>query len=164
MRKVILVLLSIVFLIIDNTVMPFFSINTYYPSILMVFAICYSIINDKWDALSIGVISGLLQDIYFFRGFGVNALVNMIICLIASQIGENIFKEKKLIPVVAAFFLTTLKYLMVYVILYVTKVQTHIKGVFYIGITSMILALLMYKRVYKLSQKNYMKKDWKFNE
>lgn len=95
MKKVILTLLCIGFLILDNTLLPFFAINTFYPSILMVFVLCYAIVSDKWDALSIGVFSGLLQDIYFFHGFGVNALVNMIVCLIASYVGESIFKEKK---------------------------------------------------------------------
>lgn len=164
MKKVILTLLCIGFLILDNTLLPFFAINTFYPSILFVFALCYSIVNDKWDALGIGVFSGLLQDIYFFQGFGVNALVNMVVCLIASYVGESIFKEKKLVPVITTFFLSILKYILVFGILFITKTKTHIQGAIYVGPLSMILAFFMYKWVYRLSQKSYMKKDWKFNE
>lgn len=164
MKKVILTLLCIGFLILDNTLLPFFAINTFYPSILMVFVLCYAIVSDKWDALGIGVFSGLLQDIYFFHGFGVNALVNMIVCLIASYVGESIFKEKRLIPVITTFFLTILKYILVFGLLYITKTKTHIQGVIYVGPLSMLLAFFMYKWVYRLSQKSYMKKDWKFNE
>lgn len=164
MKKVVLTLLCIGLLILDNTLVPFFAINSFYPSILLVFVLCYSIVSDKWDALGIGVFSGLLQDIYFFHGFGVNALVNMIVCLIASYIGESIFKEKRLIPVITTFFLSILKYLLVFVILYLTKTKTHIQGVLYVGPLSMLLSFFIYKWVYKLSQKDYMKKDWKFNE
>ncbi len=39
-----------------------------------------------------------------------------------------------------------------------------IQGVMYVGPLSMLLSFFMYRWVYKLSQKNYMKKDWKFNE
>ena len=64
MKKVILVLISILLLILDNSVMPFLSIYGAFPSLLFTFAVLYSIINGAEDALFIGVVSGLLQDIF----------------------------------------------------------------------------------------------------
>ncbi len=164
MKRIILALLCILFLIIDNTLLPFLAINTYYPSTLLIFAICFSIVSDKWEAVYIGVFSGILQDIYFFHGFGVNALINMIICIIAAFVGESIFKEKKLIPVLASFALVFVKYILLYVVLYIFEVKISLQGLFYIGASSMLLTFFMYKWIYKLSQKEYMKKNWKFNE
>ena len=97
MKKILTVfLLTIILLILDNSVVPFLGIIGIYPSLLFVFIICYSIINDSWEGLWIGVVAGSLQDIYFANVFGVNALTNMIICVLAGQIGVNILKEKSI--------------------------------------------------------------------
>ena len=164
MKKTILALICISLMILDNTLVPFFSINTYYTSLLLVFILCYSMVSDKWDALGIGVFAGLLQDIYFFQGFGVNAFVNMILCLLAYSVGVSIFKERKFIPVVATFFLASLKYLIIFIILYILGIYVIFCGILYVGVTSMIVAFFFYKPIYKLSNKDYMKRDWKFNE
>lgn len=94
MKRVILILISILLLILDNTFAPFISIKGVYPSFLFVFVISYSIINGTKEAVIMGVISGLLQDIFFFNGFGVNALANMICCVIAGVVGEDIWRKK----------------------------------------------------------------------
>ncbi len=162
MKRIVLLLLCMLFFIIDHSLMPFLAIKGFYPSILLIFVICYSIITDSWDALWIGIFSGLLQDIYFFNGFGINTFTNMIVCLIASKIGENIFKDKKFIPVISLFFLCFLKCIMIFVILYITGTKMDIYSSFYVSLYSMILTIFMYKKVYKLCQKNYMKKEWNF--
>ena len=164
MRKTILVLICIVLMIVDNTLLPYFDINTYYPSLLFVFALCHSFVNDRWDALYIGIFTGILQDIYFFQGFGVNTLVNMLICVVAAIIGESIFKDKKLIPVLATFLLVMAKYISVYVILFALGFSMNISGIFYVALMSMVAAFFIYKPVYNMSEKEFMKKDWKFNE
>ncbi|WP_426348945.1 rod shape-determining protein MreD [Alloiococcus sp. CFN-8] len=164
MRKTILVLICIGLMILDNTIIPHMDINTYYPSLLFVFALCHSFVNDRWDALYIGVFTGLLQDIYFFQGFGVNTLVNMLVCVAAAVIGESIFREKKLIPVLATFVLAMIKYILVYIILFAIGLSMSLKGILYVALMSMLVAFFIYKPVYKMSEKNYMKKDWKFNE
>ena len=78
MKKWVLILISLVLLILDNSLIPFLAIKGAYPSLLFVFAIAYSIINGRSEAVVIGVISGLMQDIFFYNGFGINALINML--------------------------------------------------------------------------------------
>ena len=93
MKRFIIVLISILLLILDNSLSPFIAIKGVYPSLLFIFAIAYSIINGKKEAVFIGVVSGLLQDIFFFNGFGINALVNMLCCLFAGLVGEGIWRN-----------------------------------------------------------------------
>lgn len=163
MRKVlILFLLSILFFILDNVLMPFLAIKTIYPSLLLVFMICYSMVNGKWEGLWLGVFCGLLQDIYFTSGFGLNALINMIICIIAGVIGDNIFKEKNLIPVASCFSLSFLKGTVLLIVLYFLKINVDFKDVFFISLYNMVISAIIYKKVYKLCQKEYMQKRWKF--
>ncbi|MGY0372639.1 rod shape-determining protein MreD [Clostridium sp. JNZ J1-5] len=163
MKKILTILiLSVLFLILDNTLMPFIAIKGVYPSLLFVFAICYSIINESWSAIFIAVLTGLLQDIYLINGLGINMLLNMLICLIAAKVGKTIFKDKVIIPVIACFLLSILKGVLMFIILYVVGQRINIRVILYSGIYNMICSIFMYKMVYKLCQKSFMVKNWRF--
>lgn len=163
MKKILtLFIICIVLLILDNSFVPFFAIKTYSPSLLLVFVICYSIINDKWEGLWVGVFSGALQDIFFSNGFGVNSLTNMIICVIAGEIGTTIFKEKSLIPIASNLALSLLKGVLVFIILYFESTHIDLSTVAYCSIYNMIVSIFAYKIVYKLCEKDFMQRKWKF--
>jgi rod shape-determining protein MreD len=162
MKKIFLIFICLVLFIFDNTLVPFLNINTYYPSFLFIFALCYSIINGKWEALWIGILTGVLQDIYFFHGFGINSLVNMIVCIIAAALGESLFTEKSLIPVLSTFALGILKGFLVFAILYIVGQQADYKAIVYCSLYDAFVAALMYKKIYVLSQRPFMKRKWKF--
>jgi len=154
--------LCILFLILDNTLMPLLKINGVYPSLIFIFALCYSIVSSPKDAVIIGVFSGALQDVYFLNGFGINMLSNMLMCVVAAKIGKSIFIEKSFLPVVSSFVLSIVKGLIVFAILFLIKQYTHIETIVYSGIYNLIVSIFMYKFTYKLSQKEYMKKEWRF--
>lgn len=162
MKKLILVLISIVLLILDNSFAPFIAIKGIHPSFLFTFAIAYSIINGKKEAVTIGVISGLLQDIFFFSGFGVNALVNMLICLIAGVVGDGIFRSKKLIPVITIYFTTILKYIGLSIILYFVNRQINILDGVFIALYNSFIMFLIYKPVFKFSNMESKSNGWRF--
>ncbi|MGL5150260.1 MAG: rod shape-determining protein MreD [Clostridium sp.] len=162
MKRVTLILISILFLILDNTMLPFFSIGNAYPSLLFTFAIAYSIINGREEGVFIGVVSGLLQDIFFFWGFGVNALINMLLCYLAAILGESILKTKRIIPVISMAFIYIAKHVLIFVILYVLDIPIDLFRGLIIGIYDSILMLLIYKRVFKLSNKDFIKRSWRF--
>ncbi|GIM29203.1 rod shape-determining protein MreD [Clostridium polyendosporum] len=165
MKRFILALICIILLVLDNSVMPFFAIKTVYPSLLFCFILSYSIINGMEEAVIIGVFSGLLQDIYFYKFYGVNAFINLFICLIAAYIGENIFKHKRFIPVFSAFSLTILKYIIIFIMLYLLKVTMIFDSrVLVSAIYNMLIVFFMYKRIYRFSNRDYMKEQWKFNK
>lgn len=161
-RILTVVFLCILFLILDNTLMPLLKINGAYPSLVFIFAICYSIVNSPKDAVIVGVFTGALQDVYFLNGFGINMFTNMLICVVAANIGKNIFIEKSLLPIVSSFVLSLVKGLVVFSILYLIKQYTDIGTIFYHAIYNLIVSIFMYKFTYKLSQKEYMKKEWRF--
>lgn len=156
--------LIILFFILDNTVMPFLAIRGGYPSLLLVFCICYSMINGSWAGLWIGVVCGLLQDVYFLNVFGINGFATMIVCCIAGYIGQNLFKERTVIPIISSFFLSFLKGLIVLAILYLMNLGIHLDRILVQSIYNFVICIFMYGRVYALCQKDFMKKKWKFNE
>ena len=161
-RILTLVFLCIIFLILDNTLMPLIKINGAYPSLIFTFALCYSIVSSPKDAVIIGVFTGALQDIYFLNGFGINMLTNMLMCVVAANIGKNIFIEKSFLPIVSSFALSLAKGLIVFSILFLIKQHTQIEKILYHGIYDLVISVFMYRFTYKLSQRQFMKKDWKF--
>ena len=108
---------QILFLILDNTLMPLFKMKGTYPSLIFIFALCYSIVSSPRDAIIIGVFTGALQDVYFFNGFGINMLSNMLMCFVASYIGKSIFIEKSFLPVISSFILSVVKGLIVFCVM-----------------------------------------------
>ena len=61
-RVLTIVFLCILFLILDNTLMPLLKINGAYPSLIFTFALCFSIVSSPKDAVIIGIFTGALQD------------------------------------------------------------------------------------------------------
>ena len=161
MRKWILVLISIILLILDKSFIPFLAIKGAYPSLLFTFAIAYSIINGKKEAVIIGVLSGVLQDIFFYNGFGINSLTNMLLCLIAAIIGENIYKEKKLIPVVVSVIFYLIKVLAIGGIFSLMDIKINIGIGVLTAFYSGIIMFLSYNQIYRLYDNDYKKSNWR---
>ena len=164
MKRVVLLLLCILFLVLDNTLAPFFSIKGIYPSLLFTFIILFSIINGYWEAIFIGVLAGILQDSYFMHGFGLNCFSNLLLCILATFIGESIFKQRRLIPVILMFFMTILKYIIIFVVGKMLNIIIPLQGIVMMAFYNMIIALFIYGWVYRLSNKDFMKRQWKFSE
>ncbi|WP_300380248.1 rod shape-determining protein MreD [Clostridium sp.] len=161
MKKWMLVLISIILLILDKSFMPFLAIKDAYPSLLFIFAIAYSIINGKKEAVIIGVLSGALQDIFFYSGFGINSLINMLLCVVAAIIGENIYKEKRLIPVITAIILYLIKIFAIGLIFNLLDIKIDIKIGVLTALYSTIIMFLSYKPIYKLYDNDYKKSNWR---
>jgi len=163
MKKILVLIgLSLIFIILDNVLMPFLAIKGCYPSLAFSFCICYAIINGSWEGLWLGVLIGIFQDLYFVNAFGINALTNMLVSVVAGTLGVNIFKEKLLLPVAMNFILALLKGVLVFTILYILGQNTSFENIAYIAVYTMIVSIFMYKWVYKLCSKTYMEKKWRF--
>lgn len=162
MEKLIIILVSIGLVILDNSLVPFFSIKGAYPSLLFTFAIAFSLINKKEKAVFIGVVSGVLQDIFFFNGFGVNSLVNLLLCLLASIIGAGIIKNKRLIPIILTFFITIIKYIAIFAIFHLLNMEVDLSKSIIMGIYNAVVMFFVYKLVIKIYDDEYTKQRWRF--
>lgn len=162
MKRLIIILLSIFLLIIDNTVLPYYSINGVFPSILFVFAIAYSIICGSEEAVFIGILSGFLQDIFFFKGFGVNLLLNMLLCLLAAKVGKSIFKENRLIPIATTLGVSILKVLGVAIILRIFSLSIDLKSAILSSVFNSICMMLFYKLILTTLDKYITRDTWRF--
>ncbi|GAA0177355.1 rod shape-determining protein MreD [Clostridium sediminicola] len=165
MKKITVVaMLGLVFFGLDNVFSPFLAVSDVYPSLLFSFSISYSIINGKWEALSIGIFSGVLQDTYFTNIFGINILSNMLMCILAAKIGELIYKHKVIVPIVINFLTSIIKGIIVVFLLFIVGQYTDNSLILYRGLYTGLVSFLMYKFVYYLSTKNFMEKKWNFKK
>lgn len=162
MKKFIVVLISILLLILDISFLPFLAIKGIYPSTLFVFAIAYSIINGKEEGVFIGVVSGILQDIYFTQAFGINSLVNMLICFVAGIIGEGIWKNRRIIPVITMFFSSIIKLIVVFIIIYIIGIKATLLKNMFVAFYNSILMYLFYGLIYKFSNKDFERRKKNF--
>ncbi|GEM_PF-193668 len=163
-KKILYIFLIIITLfILDNTLITMLSIKSIYPSALFVFIVCYSIINGYGEGIIVGITAGLFQDIYFPGVFGINMLTNMLICIIAAKVGESIFKEKSIIPILSTFLLSMLKSITVFGLLVLLKRSNNFLYLIpYKGLYDMVLAIFMYKLTLKFSESKTIKKEWRF--
>ena len=162
MEKLIVILISIGLSIIDNSLIPFFSVYGVYPSVLFTFAIAYALIYGREKAVFIGVVSGILQDLFFFNVFGINSILNLLLCLFASIVGENIFKTKKLIPVISMFLITILKYIGIFIICYFLRIDMKLFKGIGMALYNAIIMFLVYDLVMKIADDEYEKRPWRF--
>ncbi len=162
MEKLIIIIVSIGLVILDNSLVPFFSIKGAYPSLLFTFAIAYSLVNKKEKVIFVGVISGILQDVFFFNGFGINSLMNLLLCILASFIGEGIIKNKRLIPMISIFFITIIKYIGIFVIFYLLDIDMQFRKSIIMGIYNSIVMFFVYKLVMNIYDDEYTKQRWRF--
>ena len=54
MKKIVVILISIFLLVLDNSLLPDYSIMDSYPNLLFIFAIAYSIVCGKNEAIFMG--------------------------------------------------------------------------------------------------------------
>lgn len=162
MKRIVIIAISLLLLILENTILPSYSIMGGYPSILFVFAIAFSIVNGKEDAMFIGIVSGLLQDLFFINGFGINLLVNFLLCILAAKIGEGIFRNNRLIPVISCLIISILKIIMIAILFISFNKKINFNMAIISAVLNTIVMFIGYKFVLTTSKKYWKKDEWRF--
>ena len=162
MKRIYLIIILILLLIIDNTILPSYFIGGVYPSFLFVFAMAYSIIRGKKEAVFIGIASGLLQDLFFFSGFGINLFLNTLLCLLCSIIGEGIFKENRIVPILTALLVSILKVLGVAIIFKLFSQNINMKIALLSALLNAVCMLIFYKLILNMLDKYLDRNAWRF--
>lgn len=163
-KYLVLFFITILLFIFDMAIAPFINIKGYYPSLLVLFVISYSIIYGSIPGLWLGVFAGLLQDVFFTSAFGINSFSNMLVGCIAGIIGNSILKERSIIPVISSFALCIFKMSLVSMLLFVLGLKFNYRGILYSSLYNLPFSFFIYRFTYRLSNKEYMKKVWKFKE
>lgn len=162
MRKSLLVITTLFLFLLDITVIPFFGFNGSYASVLFTFFALFSLMSDYEDAIFLGIITGLLQDLYFPYGFGIHTFLNLLLFLGLSRLGTTLKEGKRALPLLLVALAQGIKTLVLILILGVLGISTNYTSIMIIPIYSLIISLLLYKAVFNFERIPVIKKEWKF--
>lgn len=148
------VLILILNFILQTTVLKHFSIMGVAPNTALILVVIFALLRGKYSGAFAGLIAGLLQDIFFGKIIGINALIYFLVGYIVGLLDDKVFKENLVLP-----FLTilgsTFVYHMVYYLFMVflsTNVSLAImmKDIVVIEmIYNSVITILIYRRVLK---------------
>lgn len=161
-KYLMLFFISILLLVVDNTLMPFIGIGGAYPSMLFMFCISFSFYADLNEVIFIGCVSGLLQDIFFIDVIGVNALINILLCLSVAYIGKNFIKSKLIVPIIMVLCASLIKGFVLIGVLKIYGNNLFLKDVIYISVYNFFLAAILEKIIFKFYNLELIKSNWRF--
>ena len=142
-------------LIIQTTLLVDLFINGLKPDLLLIIVVLTSIILGKHHGVTIGFFSGLLEDLASGTFFGLNTLVKMLIGFIFGSIEQQVFKEHKLLPLIAMSIATVLNYLLSLLLLFflganINFNMTLLYSFLMVLTYNVVIALFIHKLLYKL--------------
>lgn len=162
MRTATLVIVSILLLLVDMTIIPFFSVFGTYGSLLFAFSGLFVILGDYDDAVLMAMLSGILQDIFFPYAFGLNALVNLFVFLGITRLGGSLKAGTKAMPVLIVSAGAAVKNLVIYGVMLIFGYQGNLLSIPVGAAYVLLFGLLIYNLVKKFKRIPFIKKEWKF--
>ena len=145
MRIFVLCLTEIVLLVLDKSFIPFFDFNGYYPSLFALYFCVYSLNNEKYNVTLFSIFVGFFQDVFFYNGFGINILLNLIVGLILSKLSNKYNKNKFIVYVLLITFSLMFKSLLITLYInIVLKININVSVFYYEFLYTFVLVLFMY--------------------
>lgn len=143
---------------VQNSLGIYFKIFGVMPDLLLTFIICMSLnVGNPWGTV-IGIAGGILEDIFFMNGFGVNSLSCMITAYLMGLAEEKIYRDNIFIPGVFTFAGTIIKESIVLLLLYFTKSQHNFAYAFndiiiWEAVYNTVLAALLSRIIYRIGDR-----------
>lgn len=116
-RKLILILIAILFILVETSVFPVFSLTATYPNLLIILTCIVGFLGGKREGMYAGLICGLLIDLTSGSYLGFHTLVLMYAGYINGMFNKVLFNEDVLFPI-ALVSVTDLVYNVIYFIFY----------------------------------------------
>lgn len=147
-------LILILNFIFQSTILQHFKVVGIIPNTTLIIVIIYGLLKGKYKGATIGLIAGLIQDIFFGGAIGLNALIYASIGYMTGFLDDKVFKENLILP-----FLTVLGGTVIYHAMYYLSmvflfrdvdIIVVIKDILWIEmIYNGILVMFIYKKVLK---------------
>lgn len=99
----VIVILNLVF---QSTLFKYIEILNIKPNTSILIIISYAMLRGDIEGGILGFFSGLLQDIFFGRTIGMNALLGFIVGFVCGKPFKDFYTENYLIPIFMAFITT----------------------------------------------------------
>ena len=99
-------LLSLFILIIEGSLLGVIFTRSNMPDLLLVFVICLAFLWGEKKGVVVGLLAGLLQDIFFGPALGFFALAKMVVAYLVGITAREVYKDQLAGPMLIVFMAT----------------------------------------------------------
>ena len=162
MRKIFIFLTVLLWLLLDQTLLPFLSVYESSGSLLFTFMGLFMLMTDEHDAFYVGLVTGIMQDLFFPYVFGLNSFLNVVIFLILSKIGLTLKEGKKTVPVLSVSIAQGVKTLIMILALWIFGIKGNYFALIVMPLYTAALSMVLYRPSVSYSRIPIVKKEWRF--
>lgn len=116
MEIIIMVAIALVNMVVQSTILPYWTVFGYAPNTALMCVISIALIKGRYHGAFFGLAIGLLQDIAFGLVIGINGLIYFIIGYVVGMLQLSLNTGNKLVPALSGG-LTTIVYNFLYFVL-----------------------------------------------
>lgn len=148
-------LIMIILFVLQTTVVAVFQITRVNPDLPLIFSMCLILVENEKIGSGMGLLNGILEDIFYGRLLGFNAMVKFLTNSILGYVSKNIYKGPIIITMGLVFFGTIIYNLLLVILSFMTGTLAKSWG-FFMPITlrsallNMILSPLIYSGTIRL--------------
>lgn len=155
MKTLIYIVIMVFLFIIQTTVISIFQITKINPDLPLIFSMCLVLIENESIGSGMGLLNGILEDIFYGRLLGFNAMVKFLTNYILGYCSRSIYRGPAIITMGLVFFATIIYYLLMAILSFLTGAIIK-SWSFFVPITlrsavfNMILSPFIYRWTLKL--------------
>ncbi len=155
------IFLAIILLVLESSFFALIFVRGIKPDLLLVVIVCFSFLWGEKKGLIMGIIAGLLQDVFLGPALGFFALAKMLSAYLSGLVSREIYKDQIIGPMVTVFFATILHELIIYALVSIywqsgTGLFVAIESVFlFRAFYHFALTLFLYPLIYRADRANF---------
>jgi rod shape-determining protein MreD len=146
--------------ILQSSIIHFFRINGVAVNLVLVVLIVVSLQTNELVGASCGILVGILWDVFYTGGFGINTLILMLIGFVGGKLSERVYKADFLTNLYFTVLGTVFYHFIFFIIHYFLKLEA--SSILYMGksiIIEMVLNIMILYPVYRV--KGYFLRKYK---
>lgn len=168
MKKIpLLFLISILFIIVQQTFLWKFSIFGAVPDIVFVYIVCFALVRNELESILVALFTGVVRDSFFPGVFGINTIVYILAAYFVGLIQKRIYKDSIIVPMFISFVGTYLKGMISFAFFYLLSYTFDFNRIAFEtniieSLCNSLISILIFKLILKYNDSKLLKQDWKF--
>lgn len=102
----IIIFIIVIALVIQSSLLTLLIVSRIIPDLLLIMVVCLAFLWGEKRAVVVGLLAGLIQDIFFGPALGFFCLAKMLAALIAALASYEIYRDQIIGPMLTVFFVT----------------------------------------------------------
>ena len=140
--------------ILQSTILQYIGISGVVPNTSLILVNIFGLLGGKNIGAIVGLITGLLQDIFFGGPIGINALTYSVIGYSIGLLDNKVFKENLLLPLSTTFVSTFAYHILYYLFMIFLSIDVSftlmLKNILLKEtIYNSLLSIILYKKILK---------------